>query len=128
MQINDEMVEKAASRVSSLMEGKFGEALYRDDAIDIARAALEAALAAMWKPISEAPRDGSLILAYNESHDEQVVVGWTAEPKLPEIFPDGCWTDAGSRNKALNYSVNENYFQFWQPLLSPPSTNKEDGK
>jgi hypothetical protein len=81
----------------------------------------------MWRPIEEAPRDGSLILAYNESHDEQVVVGWTAEPKLPEIFPDGCWTDAGSRNKALNYSVNENYFQFWQPLPSPPSTLHQQG-
>lgn len=67
------------------------------------------------------PKDGSMVLLYNEPHDEQAVMGWTADVGMPEVFPDGCWTDVGNRNAGISLTVNGGYFQFWQPLLSPPA-------
>lgn len=74
-----------------------------------------------WRPIHTAPKDGTLVLLYNTAHDDQAVMGWTPDVGMPDIFPDGCWTDAGARNRAINLTVNSGYFQFWQPLPAPPT-------
>lgn len=73
-----------------------------------------------WQTIDSAPRDGSMVLLYNVAHDEQAVMGWTEDVGMPDVFPEGCWTDAGSSNQAINLTVNGGYFQYWKPLPAPP--------
>lgn len=58
MQVTDEMVRVAGDAIE--------HALFIEPAIDldeVARAALTAALAAMWQPIETAPKDGRYIIA-----------------------------------------------------------------
>lgn len=66
----------------------------------------------MWQRIESAPKDGTMILAYNEAHKEMAVVGYTIE------FDE--WTDVGAGNQAVTCEFNANYFQFWMPLPAPP--------
>lgn len=77
-----------------------------------------------WQPIETAPKDGSMILAFNTAHGDMAVVGWT--PAEPNIMWAG-WTDVGSQNRAGATYHNENYFQFWMPLPEPPASPKQPG-
>jgi hypothetical protein len=55
---------------------------------DTARAALEAAEAEAWRPISDAPRDGTRVLLWEPTYAE---VGWfDTEPQF-DLPPEGCW-------------------------------------
>ena len=66
-------------------------------------AALKAADAAAWRPISEAPRDGTTILLYDD-HLDRMEAGWTFEGDL--------WQPTGMPHKQ---SINH-----WMPLPPPP--------
>jgi hypothetical protein len=78
-----------------------------------------------WRSIQTAPKDGSMILLYNLAHNSQQVMGWSVGFD-DENFPEGCWTDSGSQNKAINTVANGGYFQFWMPLPPPPITTRKD--
>lgn len=99
------------------------------------RAALEAAAKVQpsaasdgWQDISTAPKDGTMILLFNAAHDEQAVMGWTDDVGLPDVFPDGCWTNVGSRSAsaAISLMVYGGYFQYWRPLPASPAEAKGD--
>jgi hypothetical protein len=72
-----------------------------------------------WQDIASAPKDGSMIMLFNEHHGEQCVMGWT-EGVMEDVFESGFWSDVGGRNAAITMSVNPSYFQFWRPLPPPP--------
>lgn len=74
-----------------------------------------------WQTDIENAKDGRMVLLYNVAHDEQAVMGWTKDVGMPDAFPEGCWTDVGSRNAAISLTVNGGYFQYWKPLDAPPS-------
>lgn len=75
----------------------------------------------MWQPMKTAPRDGSMILAFNAAHRDMAVVGWTADIAELEDFDNrDAWTDVGNQNRAITLMVNPDYYQYWMPLPAPP--------
>lgn len=79
------------------------------------RTALIAALSAMWRPISEAPRDGTKIWAYLPDFDENAVL-------YRYSSSDGersCWLyEAYTLNDCLNIELEPSHFM---PLPAPPT-------
>src|SRR5690606_22522039 len=64
-----------------------------------------------WMPIESAPKDGTLILAYQESSGGTGVVSWANSPG------DGVWLiDA--------YGAGWMYPTHWMPLPQPPKTEE----
>lgn len=59
-----------------------------------------------------------MIELYNVSHGEHAVMGWSVGFD-DETFPNGCWTNAGGKNKAIHAVTQDGYFQYWRHL-SPP--------
>ncbi|KXV12594.1 hypothetical protein [Gluconobacter oxydans] len=98
-EMTDPRVEAAARAVKDAMlrQGK------SPDARDLAQAAIKAADAVAWRPISEAPRDGTTILLYDD-HLDRMEAGWTFEGDL--------WQPTGMPHKQ---SINH-----WMPLPPPP--------
>ena len=73
----------------------------------------DGAEASGWRPISEAPKDGTLFLAYAApgQHD------------LPELYSLCAWhPDAGFCIDELREPTH------WRPLPAPPSASQETGK
>ncbi len=101
MQISDEMVRVALDRYICHE--------FNNDT-DAMRAALEAALAAMWRPIGEAKRDGTEYLCLIPGFGMgQMVLYWT----------DGYW-----REKANGMGLKREPTHF-MPLPSPPPQQEE---
>lgn len=72
-----------------------------------------------WQPIKTAPKDGTMILAWNAAHDTMAVVGWQrAYGGCP--YDEDHWDDVGNKNAAPALFFNANYFQQWMPLPAPP--------
>jgi hypothetical protein len=127
MQISDDVVRVACDAYEQVPDiyDKFGKM----------RAAISAALAAMWRPISEAPKDGTWIIAIRPEcnfgrYDRVLTVQWSDENKAFiwadhfDIFKD----DMDERDDNGNYVFDpfeSNEFTHFMPLPSPPSTNKE---
>jgi len=120
MQISDDVVRVAADVIEHKL---FGEPA--DDLFDVASAALTAALAAMWRPIEEAPRDRTRVLLYTEELSPPTIQAeWRPYDDLPEC---GEWVDVWN-NDPIEAGTGAIRPTAWQPLPSPPSTNKEEGK
>lgn len=104
MQISDDMVRAALD--------EYGIDEHTNDT-DAMRAALEAALSAMWQDISTAPKDG-----------ERILLGWRGE-----MSAEGFWHD-GSKNhwgKAGWFFADDDLLtgrpcgpDCWIPLTPPP--------
>ncbi|MGB6080295.1 MAG: hypothetical protein WBF99_12625 [Xanthobacteraceae bacterium] len=120
MQVTDEMVRVAAEAISTHPDGGNitpGSSLLTAEVLvswePLARAALTAALAAMWRPIEEAPKDG-----------ERILLGFRGS-----MSAEGYWHD-GSRNhwnRAGWYFADDDVLtgrpcdpDCWQTLPSPP--------
>lgn len=72
-----------------------------------------------WQTIETAPKDGTMILLYNRAHNEQAIMGWSVGFD-DEVFPEGCWTNVGSKNQAITIVTNGLYYQDWMQLPEPP--------
>jgi hypothetical protein len=120
MQISDEMVRVA----KDAFKDSCGLTIHGDNAV---RAAIEAALAAMWRPISEAPTDGQSALVYRPlaetSGDKQFAI------KRLIGGNNHCWdSTVPTGQKPTNPTDGACHVTHFMPLPSPPSPNKEDGK
>lgn len=74
-----------------------------------------------WLPIETAPKDGTLILAWNYNSGMQVV-GW--QPAYGEApFNEDHWDDVGSKNAAPSIFVNARHFTHWRPLPVSPEVS-----
>lgn len=113
MQVTDEMV-LAAWEAYDNAPGCFTNS-------ELMRAALTAALGAMWRPISEAPKDGTEILLFTH-HD--------ADPFCEDIFDAvqiGYWDDGNDAPGTVWHRDAGWILQkigeplAWQPLPSPPA-------
>lgn len=124
-------VEELAAQVDELI----GFALDGNEkALSIARAALLAAIRDAlggWRPIGEAPRDGSLFLCWvsavrfgetDEGHQYQEDVSqvdfcnWRTQADIPDCgWFDPCCGQIGDQQGVTH----------WQPLPAPPATEKE---
>ena len=93
----DPRTEAAARAIQNLL------GCHPDAAIECAEVALAAAGTVLWRPISEAPRDGTTILLYDDRLD-RMEAGWTFEGDL--------WQPTGMPHKQ---SINH-----WMPLPPPP--------
>lgn len=72
-----------------------------------------------WQPIEIAPRDGSLILAWNKIGG-MYVVGW--QPAYgPTPLDEDHWDNVGSKNSHPSLHFNQYFFSHWMPLPFPPS-------
>jgi len=114
MQLTDDMVRVAAEALAKRHFGRHAEfantsARYQTQFLYDARAALTAALAAMWRPMVEAPVDDTQILAARD--DGRVM-----------IFSGKILFRIGLENQPT-------HLQFpaiaWMPLPSPPSKEGE---
>lgn len=111
MQVTDEMVRVA------LHEYVMG---HHDTPEQAMRAALEAALAVMWRPMSEAPKDGTWILVFESSSIETQfhVVSWGLPEYSFEPRPE-TWVTISLGPNPDNYQVTD--AACWMPLPSPPA-------
>ena len=74
-----------------------------------------------WRPISEAPRDGTAILAGSTNHDAREVVCWQDGEPNGSTFdgePEEGWVNDG-RLKTRFYA-NPGWFTHFMPLPAPP--------
>jgi len=112
MQVTDEMVDAAldAHHAASLA--------ISSDPFEAMRSALTAALAAMWRPISEAPKDGQRILAIYGGQTRIVQYAKTSHVPLYGF----CLADQGPEDFDI---VPESKIAGWQTLPSPPA--QEEG-
>lgn len=109
MQVTDEMVRVAGDAIE--------HALFIAPAVDldeVARAALNAALAAMWQPIETAPRDGSRLLAIYGGQVRIIQYGKTSHVPLYGF----CLADQGIEDFDLVLTEN---LKGWMPLPPAPS-------
>jgi len=113
-----------AAELRQFAADEYGPKDYVTKLLQAAAAALEAA---SWRPISEAPRDGTAILAC--SHPDEyapVVVRYRAKTYWEDdgwvytatyLSGDGClWSPNG-----LEYADNCCNLNYWQPLPPPPA-------
>lgn len=106
MQVTDEMV-LAAWEAYDNAPGYFTNS-------ELMRATLTAALGAMWRPISEAPKDGQRILAIYGGQTRIVQYAKTSHVPLYGF----CLADQGPEDFDI---VPESKIAGWQPLPSPPA-------
>lgn len=110
--ITDAMVE-AAARAMRVGEGSFLPMSYWED---VARAALEAAERAAWRPIEEAPKDGTRILV---PHNGAVFLvswwdAWYGDESEPGWMMAYCDEESGGYVPATHF----------RPLPTPPGAGK----
>lgn len=105
----------------------------QDAFVDLARAALAAADAAAWRPMSDAPRDRTDILArtrpdvYPEAHNRS---GWNNRSVV--IRHEGIVNDGFDMGWSVAAPVGyggmpDEWFVGWQPLPTPPASIAELG-
>jgi hypothetical protein len=112
MQVSDEMIDAALDAYNSVDNAPFAPP------VDCMRAALEAALSAMWQDISTAPKDGTKILVW---------------PYWPDNIPAAVyWRDM--KRTPGRWEITPSHFCFgadptrWQPLPPPPKIEGQEGK
>jgi hypothetical protein len=125
MQISDDVVRVASIAVRQARNGSITPPENGTEYDEcLARAALTAALAAMWRPIDTAPMNAAVLI------------------KLPNLdyygnnsVYAGMLVDMGTGKRwmTFGYAIGrdigpDDWPLAWMPLPSPPSTNKEDGK
>ncbi|BEV43992.1 hypothetical protein CRBSH125_01750 [Afipia carboxidovorans] len=108
MQVTDEMVAKAVETYTAKCGGWYTAGT------NPMRAALSAAFAAMWRPISEAPKDGQRILAIYGGQTRIVQYAKTSHVPLYGF----CLADQGPEDFDI---VPESKIAGWQTLPSPPA-------
>ena len=113
MQISDHVVRVAAKAVQRDALKYFIENLTDSDAETLARAALEDALAAMWRPISELPQDGNSYLVCDARIADgfQQVVFWDDDD---EAVNDWCLATSDGP------TFHKDAFTHFMPLPPPP--------
>ena len=120
MHATKEMIKAGARAVESLIGRSKSLASNQ-----VAEAAINAALAAMWQPIETAPRDGTEFQARIPGHGQDNVIAWddnfecwafTRDQEPPDCWTDGyCWES----NEDLQSSVKPTH---WMPLPPTPET------
>jgi hypothetical protein len=113
MQVSDEMIDAALDGADYVPNG--------DNRVWM-RAALTAALAAMWRPIEEAPRDGTEVLVAGGTFYNSMS---TFTDDLPFIGPSwACWDDYCREWRGENSGGHDEFFYYkpthFMPLPSPP--------
>ena len=115
MQVTDEMVDAAldAHHAASLA--------ISSDPFEAMRSALTAALAAMWRPISEAPKDGTEILLFTHQDVDDFC------DEAFDAVQIGYWDD-GNDAPGTVWHRNAGWILqkigeplAWQPLTLPPA-------
>jgi len=114
MQVTDEMVRVAAGAMKRQRRNEIETGLCRATYEDMAKLALTAALGAMWRPISEAPKDGQRILAIYGGQTRIVQYAKTSHVPLYGF----CLADQGPEDFDI---VPESKIAGWQTLPSPPA-------
>lgn len=123
MQLTDDMVRVAAEALVKRHFGRHAEfantsARYQTLFLYDARAALTAALAAMWRPIESAPKDGSEFLGFGGGVEGIQTVRWDDRV--------GCWdTETASLEDWDNQAEGYSRPTHFMPLPSPPSKEGE---
>jgi hypothetical protein len=126
MQVTDEMVRVAAEALWNYDgDGRpFSDSSdeLKEYWLNASHAALTAALAAMWRPIEDAPKDGTEVLVaggtfYNSTS--------TFTDDLPFIGPSlACWDDYCREWRGENSGGHDEFFYYkpthFMPLPSPP--------
>jgi hypothetical protein len=116
MQVNDDMVDAAldAHHRTSLA--------ISSDPFEAMRAALTAALAHMWRPIEEAPKDRTRVLLYtNELTPPTIQAEWRP---YDDQVGFGEWVDVWN-NDPIETNVGPASFTHYMPLPAPPETGGE---
>jgi hypothetical protein len=113
MQVTDEMVRVARSAYMSDIHHDMDAAI---------RAMLTAALAAMWRPIEEAPKDGTEVLVAGGTFYNSMS---TFTDDLPFIGPSwACWDDYCREWRGENSGGHDEFFYYkpthFMPIPSPP--------
>lgn len=72
-----------------------------------------------WKKIKTAPKDGTMILAFNKTMETYAVVGYRKSWHTDTDWAD-TWSDVGDENAASTLAFNVGYFTHWMPLPEPP--------
>lgn len=101
--ITEKQIQAAANQIWYRIEP---DSLDREQCVEIARAALEAAEAVCWQPIVTAPKDGTRILLCDPQYEGLIDIG---------IWDYGEWcTDLGSMDPT-----------HWMLIPPPPTTTEE---
>ena len=89
------------------------------------KAALSAAQGQEWRPIAEAPRDGTLLLLFSAYRDEAITGLWQdvgLPESVAEACPDGIWVEdlyvSYDRDHRPYRPIHE--VTRWMPLPPPP--------
>jgi hypothetical protein len=114
MQVTDDVVRVAwAEFQKAFHEHADTEQGYHE----ITRRALTAALAAMWRPIEEAPKDRTRVLLYtDELTPPTIQAEWRSYDDQPDF---GEWVDVWN-NDPIETSIGAIRPAAWMPLPSPP--------
>ncbi|HVK42695.1 MAG TPA: hypothetical protein VM471_09480 [Phenylobacterium sp.] len=79
-----------------------------------------------WRPISEAPRDGSPILAASTNHEASEVVCWQDGEDSGSLDADAvCEGLVNAGEQKDRFYANPRWFTHWQPLPPPPQEQEE---
>ena len=105
--ITDEMIAAARNKFIAVSH----ESYFPSN--DQIRCVLEAAEKAAWRPISEAPRDGTEVLLLDERTNIQIVAGWEGS-REPDDAPTFGWKTLDG----MSYMTQT--FTRFRPLPSPP--------
>lgn len=124
MQVTDAMVAKALDAyneaLSEITMSGPDTVESLDDIREIGlRAALTAALAEMWRPIEEAPKDGTVILL---SQSEDALCGYAPEVKPWKRIAIGRFVGFWQIGVPNGHSCGgaDDQFTHWMPLPPPP--------
>lgn len=77
-----------------------------------------------WQPMSEAPKDGSPVLASSVNHSHVEVVCWQdGEPSGSLSEVEEGWVNNGAMKD--RFYANPRWFTHWMPLPPPPRDQGE---
>jgi hypothetical protein len=121
MQVTDEMVRMAAEALWNYDgDGRpFSDSSdeLKEYWLNASHAALTAALAAVWRPIEEAPKDRTRVLLYtDELTPPTIQAEWRSYDDQPDF---GEWVDVWN-NDPIETSIGAIRPAAWMPLPSPP--------
>jgi hypothetical protein len=120
MTLSPQRLEKAAEAIALRMQGNLGEALFRDEAIDLAHAAISAYLGDThvdgWQEVERAPILGS-------DDEPKIVLVWVADGGHGKgsIASGRCYklADGKVRSSAIGFYGNWN-ITHWMPMPDGP--------